>query len=582
MAANRRREDVAGRAATRWRWRRRALGLALAAVPLVLFGRAIQLQVVEADFLHAQARARQERVLPLAAHRGLIVDRRGEPLAVSTPMESIWASPRELAGEPAAIAALAQALERDPLAMRERIERYAGREFLYVARHRAPAEAQALLAQRLPGVYARREYRRYYPLGEVTGALLGTTDIDDRGQSGLERLYDRHLTGRTGRTRVLQDRHGGMIHEFGELAAAEPGRRLELALDARLQYVAYRALKEAMATHRARSGSVVLLDVASGGVLAMVNQPASNPNGRRQAGWQPGRNRAVTDQFEPGSSMKPLIVAAALEHGVLQPQALIDTHPGWHVVQGKTIKDRRDFGVISLADLLVHSSNVGASKIALALPPQVLHQMLRSFGFGEATASLFPGESPGRLDGYDRWRPLHRATIGYGYGISVSALQLAQAYSVLAADGLLRPPSFLKRPTEPPVRVLQPATAQAVRLMLEQVVIAGSGKAAQLPGYRIGGKTGTAHKSAGGRYDRHRYVAVFAGLAPVSAPRVVAVVMIDEPSAGQYYGGAVAAPVFRQVVDAALRLLAVPPDALPTQPAPATGLLARLDAQEAG
>lgn len=558
-------------------WRSSLVAGLLGLAGLALGLRAVQLQVFEKAFLLEQAAARHVRVARVSAHRGAITDRHGEVLAVSTPVDSIWANPRELAGAPDRIPALAAALELDAAELARRVARNAGREFMYLRRHMNPADAARVAALEIPGVDRLREYRRYYPAGEVVAHLIGFTDVDDHGQEGLELAFDQWLAGRPGRKKVLKDRLGRVIEDLEALEEPRPGRDLRSAIDLRIQYLAYRELKAAVSRHRASAGSVVVLDVASGEVLAMANQPAYNPNDRSQLSARRYRNRAITDIFEPGSTLKPLVVAAALESGAYRPDSQVDTNPGFIQVGSKLIEDEHNLGRIGLATLLARSSNVGATKLAMSLEPEQLYEVLSAFGLGRPTASGFPGESGGLLSHYSNWRPISQATLAYGYGISMTALQLAQAYAVFAADGLLRPVSLIAV-GEPPIprRVVSAETARAVRLMLEEVVTPeGTGSRAAVRGYRIAGKTGTARKFAGGGYAEDRYTAVFAGIAPASRPRLAIAVVIDDPSAGEYYGGTVAAPVFAEIAAGALRLLAVPPDE-PLAPDGARGaLLAR-------
>ncbi|MGH8495334.1 MAG: peptidoglycan D,D-transpeptidase FtsI family protein [Gammaproteobacteria bacterium] len=535
---------------------------------LVLMARAVHLQVMRAGYLAGQGDARHLRVAPISAHRGTITDRNGEPLAVSTPVDSVWVNPQELAAVPAQIPRLADALGADAEWLKRLVAGHLEREFVYVRRHMRPDDAARVEALGLPGVYLLREYRRYYPAGEVTGHVLGFTNVDDIGQEGLELAFDHWLSGESGAKRVLKDRLGRSIEDVERIRAPHPGRDLTTSLDLRIQYLAYRELKAAVTRNRARAGSVVVLDVASGEVLAMVNQPSYNPNDRTQYSAARYRNRAATDIFEPGSSLKPLIIAAALDSGKFSAHTPIDTGPGFLRIGANTVRDKHKLGVIDVTTVLMKSSNVGASKIALALESEYLWEVLGRFGLGRLTESAFPGESAGLLRHYSLWRPIGQATLAYGYGLSVTPLQLAQAYAALGADGMRHPVSLLAIDEAPGgERVVSTDTAQALVEMMETVVSdEGTGAQAAVAGYRIAGKTGTAWKHEAGGYSRHRYTSVFAGLAPASAPRLAAVVVIDEPSGGKYYGGDVAAPVFSAVMTDALRLLAVPPDGLPAQP----------------
>lgn len=546
------------------RFRRRMLLAAAAFVGLgvMLGARAVNLQFVDQAFFARQGDARQMRVVELAAHRGSIVDRRGEPLAVSSPVDSVWVNPRELRNAPAEIPRLAKAVGRDPEWLMRAVSSQPEREFLYVRRHLPPAEAQAVAQLGIPGVHLQREYRRFYPAGEVVGHVLGFTNIDDVGQEGLELAYDHWLAGEHGAKRIRRDRLGNAIEDVESIREPRPGRDLRLSIDLRLQYLAYRELKRAVQAHRAQSGSMVILDVRSGEVLAMVNQPSFNPNDRSQLEAARYRNRATNDIFEPGSSIKPLVVAAALSSGRFKADSMVDTAPGWFTVGAKTIEDKSNLGRIDLSTLLVRSSNVGASKVALALDPDQLWTELRRFGLGEVSATGFPGESAGVLMEPDLWRAIGQATLAYGYGLSVTPLQLAHAYAILGAGGRAVPVSLLAVDQPPQARqVIDADAATAVLKMMEPVATArGTAPQAAVAGYRVAGKTGTARKFTTGGYHADRYLSVFAGVAPASDPRLAAVIMIDEPSAGVFYGGEVAGPVFSRVVGDALRILGIPPD----------------------
>lgn len=547
-----------------WSWRSRVVGGFLLLLGLALVVRAVHLQVFDKGFLHGQAQERHLRVLETPAHRGMILDRHGETLAASTPVDSIWVNPAPFLAQPGSVERLAAALRMPPNRLREKLKVREGREFVYVQRHLPPHEARKILALKLPGLYAQREYRRYYPTGEISGQLLGFTNIDDRGLEGLELSYDSWLAGQPGSRRVLIDAGKKVIDDLGAIREARPGRDLQLSIDRRIQYLAYRELKAAVVANQAKAGTMVVLDPRTGEILAMVSQPAFNPNNRE--GISPGmtRNRAVIDLFEPGSTLKPFVVATALEQGLFKPTSVIDTNPGWFTVQGNPIRDLHNYGVLDLGGILAKSSNVGASRIALAMPAERLWSVLRDYGFGEMTASGFPGERGGTLRHFQDWRPIDHATVAYGYGLSTTTLQLASAYAVIANGGERRPVSFFKVKQLPPAhRVIRTTTAAEVSQMLERVVREGTATAAAIPGYRVAGKTGTARKSGIGGYAERRYQAVFAGYVPASRGRLVAVVVIDEPSAGAYYGGAVAAPVFARVMAGALRLMEIPPDDLP-------------------
>ena len=541
------------------------LGFVLVASALV--ARAVFLQVLDKDFLNRQADTRHLRTEKISAHRGTITDRNGEPLAISTPVDSIWANPKELASAVDRVPKLAAALGLDPDLLIRRITRSMDKEFLFLKRHLSPERAQEVLALNLPGVNVQREYRRYYPAGEVTGHVVGFTDIDDAGQEGLELAFNHWLAGESGAKRVLKDRLGRSVENVESIRPPHHGKELRSSIDLRIQYLAYRALKAAIRSYDAASGSLVVLDVKTGEVLAIVNQPTYNPNDRSQYAAARYRNRAITDIFEPGSSIKPLIVAAALESGQYRPSSIIDTSPGFVTVGAKKIEDRRNLGRISLTTILARSSNVGVTKLAMSLAPDQLWSTMTNLGFGTMTTSGFPGESAGLLTHYDHWQDISQATLGYGYGISVTPLQLAQAYAVLGDQGRMHPVSLIAidHPGDGE-QVIAYDTANAVKRMLEEVVRpGGTGSKAAVTGYRIAGKTGTAWKSGVGGYSEDKYFSIFAGLAPASVPRLAAVVVIDEPGGELYYGSDVAAPVFSKVMAESLRLLAVPPDALPAR-----------------
>ena len=527
--------------------------------------RAVDLQVFEQEFLIGEANSRHVRTSRISAHRGAITDRNGEPLAVSTPVDSIWANPRLLAPAVDELPRLARMLESDAQLLMRRISRSADKEFVYLKRHLPPADAAAVQDLGLPGIDVQREYRRYYPAGEVTGHLIGFTDIDDRGQEGLEFAYNDWLGGETGLRRVLKDEKGRVIEDVESIRSARNGKDLAASIDLRVQYLAYRELKRAIAEHDAEAGSVVILDIDTGEVLAMVNQPGYNPNDRAQYSASRYRNRAVTDMLEPGSSIKPLIMAAVLESNRFQSTSRIDTAPGWVQVGAKRIEDKHNNGRLSLTEIIAKSSNVGITKLAMQLEPEQLWESLARFGLGELTASGFPGESSGLLSHYNHWQPISQATLAYGYGTSMTPLQLARAYATLGAGGVERPVSLVRVERRPRgKRVVDERTANAVLAMMEHVVNpGGTGTKATVAGYRIAGKTGTAWKFAAGGYSRNKYLSIFAGVAPASDPRLAAVIVVDEPTGEDYYGGDVAAPVFARVMSESLRLLAVPPDDLP-------------------
>ncbi len=535
----------------------------LAAVSLV--ARAVHLQVFNKDFLNQQADSRHLRTEKISAHRGSIMDRNGDPLAISTPVDSVWANPKELAAAVERVPELARSLGLDPELLMRRITRSMDKEFLYLKRHLSPDQAHRVMALNLPGVNVMREYRRYYPAGEVAGHLVGFTSVDDDGQEGLELAFNHWLSGVSGAKRVLKDRLGRSVENVASIRPPRHGKDLRASIDLRLQYLSYRTLKAAIQQYKAESGSIVILDIVTGEVLAMVNQPTYNPNDRAQYLAERYRNRAITDIFEPGSSIKPLILAAALDSGRYRASSIVDTSPGYVIVGSKKIEDPRNLGRISLTTILSRSSNVGATKIAMSLEPDQLWGMMTRFGLGSLTASGFPGESAGLLTHYNDWRQISQATLGYGYGVSVTPLQLAQAYAAIGSGGVIRPVSLVRLDEAATgERILDREIANSIRSMMEEVVRpGGTGNNASIAGYRVAGKTGTAWKFAAGGYSEDKYFSIFAGLVPASDPRLAAVVVIDEPSGDLYYGSEVAAPVFADVMAESLRLLAIPPDALP-------------------
>jgi cell division protein FtsI (penicillin-binding protein 3) len=540
--------------------------IAFSMVFTVLIVRAVDLQILRRDFHDAEARARQLRVVHTAARRGPITDRNDEPLAVSSPVDTVWAVPAELAQAQDRIPALAAALDRSADSIMRDLSRYQNREFMYLKRHLAPETASEVMSLEVPGVSLQREYRRFYPAAEVTGHVVGFTNIDGEGIEGLEWAYDDWLREQRGSKRVIKDRLGRVVEDVEQIEPAISGRPLATSIDLRIQYLAYRELKAAVARHVAKSASAVVVDVDSGEVLAMVNQPAFNPNSVGRFAAATRRNRAAVDVFEPGSSIKPFILAAALESGEYRPGSTIDTGPGYYQVGRKTIRDKRNLGSIDLTTVLTKSSNVGASKIALSLDREDLWAVLNRFGFGSPTASGFPGESGGLVNDFQTWRDINVATLSYGYGLSVTTLQLAQAYATIGALGVRRPVSLLRLETIPAgERAISAESARMLIGMMETVITEeGTGSRAAVPGYRVAGKTGTAWKSTAGGYSEDRYLAVFAGIAPAGSPRLAVVVVMDEPSAGEFYGGIVAAPVFSRIAAGALRILAVPPDDVTT------------------
>ncbi len=526
------------------------------------------LNLNQREFLQGQGDARYLRTVAIPAHRGMIADRNGEPLAISTPVESVWANPQELAQARDSWPRLARLLGMSVDEIEQQLAQRMDREFVYLRRHVKPELAEKVMGLRTPGVALQPEYRRYYPMGEVVAHVVGFTNIDDSGQEGIELMMEERLRGTPGSKRVIKDRLGRIIENVESISEPRPGDDLTLSIDRRVQYLAYRELKAAVHRHHAKAGSAVVLDVTTGEVLAMVNQPSYNPNNRGDLASSRFRNRAVTDVFEPGSTMKPFTISAALESGRFLPSTMVDTSPGKIRLAGFTIRDSRNYGRIDVSTVIQKSSNVGASRIALALESQQLWDMLSRFGFGYDTGSGFPGEVAGLLNPYQDWREVQQATISYGYGISVTPLQLASAYAALANDGKHYPASFMKRNRSDlpqPRQIIEPRLARQVRKMLERAVQAGgTGTRAKVPGYRVAGKTGTVRKAGSSGYNEDHYVAIFAGMAPASRPRLAMVVVVDRPNDGDYYGGVIAAPVFARVMEGALRLLDVAPDDLDT------------------
>ena len=534
-----------------------ALAAVLGLCGVVLVGRAAQMQLLNKDFYQHQGEARFLREIPIPTSRGMILDRNGEPLAVSTPVESVWANPQELLQHPERLPELAKALGIPQDVLTQRVAQRSDKEFVYLRRHINPDDAQAVVARGIPGVYSQREFRRFYPHGEVMAHALGFTNIDDRGQEGLELAFDNWLTGKPGAQKIIRDRRGRIVENVDLIRAAEPGKDLTLSIDRRIQYLAYRELKAALLANQASSGSVVVLDIPTGEILAMVNQPAYNPNAREAAIPGTHRNRALTDVVEPGSVIKALTVAAALESGV-DPDIVVPTTP--LVVSGHPIRDVHDYGPVTLERLLQKSSNIGASRLALNMSNEHFYDVLHRFGFGQSTGSGFPGESAGVLAPARSWGQLEKATISYGYGLSVTPLQIAQAYAALANDGRLMPPTFVKGGGDGGRQVLDPRIAREVLRMLESVTkTGGSATRAAVTGYHVAGKTGTSRKFTRGGYEK-KYISLFAGVVPMDHPKFAMVVVIHNPSGRDYYGGLVSAPVFHNVMDGALRLMDVPPD----------------------
>ena len=544
---------------------RKRLALVLMVLVLVsagLVARAIDLQVVRKQFYQDQGDARFLREVPIPVSRGTIFDRNGVPLAVSTPVVSIWANPPEVMEHADQIPKLAKALGVDANDLTKRLQERNGREFVYLRRQMSPDAAEDVLALDIPGVNGQREYRRYYPSGEVMAHVLGFTNIDDRGQEGLELAYDSWLAGKPGLKRVIRDRLGRIVEDVEQVRAPVPGHDLGLSIDSRVQYLAYTALVQAVDAHHASSGSMVILDPRTGEVIAMVNVPSYNPNALDDSTPAERRNRAVTDVVEPGSTVKPFTISTALETGKWTPDTRIDTTPGTFNLNGHLIRDDDNNGMIDVTHVITDSSNVGASKISLTLTADQMYDLFSRFGFGGSSESGFPGEVTGYLPVPKGWGQFEKATISFGYGLNVMPLQLARAYSAIAEGGEIREPAFVKGSDNPSRAVLDPRIAGEVMQMLKTVVNPKStAPQAAVVNYSVAGKTGTAHMAIAGGYSSDHYTALFCGIIPADNPRLVGVVVIrDAGHGGVYFGGLVSAPVFSQVMTGAMRLLDVPPD----------------------
>ncbi|MCZ6501776.1 MAG: penicillin-binding transpeptidase domain-containing protein [Gammaproteobacteria bacterium] len=526
----------------------------------ILCARLVYLNVIDRDFLQDQGDARTIRMERITAHRGLIRDRNGKPLAVSSPVISLWADPGELPTSDEDLAPLARMLGVPLLSFSSRIDKARDRDFVYLRRHLVPAKAREILEMKVPGVYGEREYHRYYPSGEVGAHVVGFTNIDDKGQEGLELSFDRWLAGIPGKKKVLKNRFGEIIRDIVPVSPAVPGKNLDLSLDLRLQYLAYRELKSAVTHYDAVSGSVIVLDVETGRVLAMVNQPSYNPNNRMNLELDFVRNRSVTDVFEPGSIMKPFTVAVALLSGQYTPESVIDTDPGFMRIGSKTIRDPSNRGKLDLGGIIARSSQVGISKLALTLNEYEVWEMFQKVGFGRSTGVGFPGESNGYLPNYRRWKDIERVTFAYGYGLTATPLQLAAAYLTIAAGGVKREVSLLSTGEVMEERLYSNDVADQLKQMLTRVVTEGTGKKAKIESFSVAGKTGTVRKVGKGGYQDTLHIAFFAGMTPVNKPRLVGIVLINEPRTTAYGGGSIAAPVFSRVMAGALRLLNVPPN----------------------
>ena len=550
-----------------WRFRV-VVGLLVIMVGAIAW-RIVDLQVVDRDFLKGQGDARSLRHIPIPAHRGLITDRNGEPLAVSTPVTTLWANPKEMQAAKDRWPALAAALKQNPQQLAERLEQQANKEFIYLVRGLTPEQGQVVLDLKVPGVYGIEEFRRFYPAGDVAAHMVGFTDLDDHGREGVELAYDEWLAGVPGKRQVIKDRRGRLIKDIQVTKNAKAGKTLALSIDLRLQYLATRELRNAIAEQEAKAGSLVIMDVKTGEVLAMVNQPTYNPNNRRSMFPAAMRNRAIIDVFEPGSTVKPFSMSAALQSGRWKPTDKVEVYPGTLQLGRYTIRDvsRSEGPILDLTGILINSSNVGMSKIAFDIGGESIYRVMSQLGLGQYTGLGFPGERVGNLPNHREWRKAETATLSYGYGLSVTALQLVHAYAALANNGKMVPLSILKVDKTPEATQVVPEdTAKTIQGMLQQVIEAPRGVfRAQVPSYHVGGKSGTARKATVGSkgYTENAYRSLFTGFGPMSDPRYAIVVVIDEPSKGGYFGGLVSAPVFSKVMSGTLRLMNVPPDNLP-------------------
>ncbi len=529
----------------------------------ILVWRMVALMILDRNFLQGQGDARHVRVVNTPAFRGMIFDRQGAAIAVSTPVQSVWLNPKKFNPTPSELSRLAKILKMPPKSISKRVNDNDARGFVYLKRHLNPAQAQKIEALNIPGVNFKQEFKRYYPDAESLAQLLGFTNIDDDGIEGLELAYHDWLDGVPGKRRVIKDRTGRVIDELGVIQEPRPGQGLQLSIDRRIQFFAYHELEKTVKEFGAKSGSVVVLDAKDGEVLSIVNWPSFNPNARGRYEVSAYRNRAITDTFEPGSVTKPFSIASALESGLFKPDTVIDTRPSWMMLEGHAIRDVGNYGVLDVSGVLQHSSNVGVSKMVLASPPEQLINFLKRCGVGSRTASGYPGESEGVIVSPSETGPFMLATLSFGYGLSITTLQLAKMYAIFANEGRLMPVHLLHSEEDNPGKqVVSPTIANQVLAMMELVVKpGGTGTRAAVPGYRVAGKTGTSRIAGANGYKEKRYIASFAGVAPVSNPRLVVAVVIHEPTKGSFYGGRVAAPLFSKVMEASLRLLDIEPDA---------------------
>ncbi|MGZ4958279.1 MAG: peptidoglycan D,D-transpeptidase FtsI family protein [Methylomonas sp.] len=544
--------------------RRKLLLSTMLLAMVVLVGRAVYLQILDKDFLQDKGDLQHVGVVSVSAYRGQIQDRNGEPLAISTPVQSIWVNPRQIKeSEQEKIGQMGKILSIPEKELKALLKKEAGKRFVYLKRQINPAIAEKVKALDITGVYCEREFKRYYPAGAVSGHLLGFTNIDDIGQEGMEHGYEQILRGKVGKKRVIKDGKGQIIKDVENIEEAEAGRDLVLTIDERIQYLAYRELQNAVMQYKAHSASLVVLDAKNGDVLATVSQPAFNPNNRKELSSSRYRNRAMVDSFEPGSTVKPFVVAAALDGGYVDPNVLIETHGVYHLGRN-VVKDVHNYGTLDLTHVLQKSSNIAVTQLAMTMPPEYFWGIYSKLGFGTSAGVGFPGEASGSLLDYQGWHEFDQAILSFGYGVSTSILQLARAYTALADDGVIHSVTLLKRDEDPDAqRIFKPETARKVREMLETVISKeGTAYQARVEGYRVAGKTGTVKKATAGGYAADKYLSVFVGMAPASNPRFIIAIVVDEPTTGQYYGGLVAAPAFSKVMAGALRVYGVEPDGM--------------------
>jgi cell division protein FtsI (penicillin-binding protein 3) len=543
-------------------WRSQFIVAVIAAGFLGLVARAAYVQVIDNAFFKRQGAVRFVRTLDLPANRGRILDRHGNILASSVPVPSIWANPEDIERDPAKLKALAKLLGMNPADLDKKLQDE-DKTFVWLKRQVDESVAKDIAALKIKGVYDRKEYKRIYPEGESVAHVVGFTNVENLGQEGVELTFNKDLGGKPGSRRVIKDRLGRVVEDIGEMVPPVDGRDLQLSIDSKVQYFAYEKIKESVINNKAAAGSVVVLDIKTGEVLALVNYPSYSPGKRGSLSGAQLRNRALTDTFEPGSTMKPLVVGLALEKGIVKPETLIQTAPGKLQMGTATITDAHPHGVLSVNEIIQKSSNVGTVKIAMQMQPHDMWEVFTQVGLGQKPQVPFPGAVAGKVRPYKTWRPIEQATMSYGYGLSTSLFQLAQAYTVFAHDGEMVPMSLIKtnQAQVSGVRVLSPQNAAAIRNMLHMVTIqGGTAPKAQTMGYSVGGKTGTAHKVEGKGYASKKYRGFFVGIAPIDNPRIVVAVMVDEPTNGAYFGGDVAAPVFSQTVQQTLRMMGVQPD----------------------